>query len=321
MNGEFGAQEFNKAYYQVLDSGLTLGLMTPAPMPKEMPVDPVEAKRNAKLAEAAGFAALWTRDVPLMIPQEGSVSALDDPFIWLATLAGATTTIAIGTAAAVLPLRDPLHLAKATLSLDRVSGGRFILGLGSGDRPEEFAAFGKDLADAATSYRENWAIVRSALAPPGVAHDLLLASTGGYEILPVATGRVPMIAVGSSRQSLQWIAGNGDGWASYHREEGRQLGRIGLWHQALFQRGDGIRKPFIQSLNLDLIVDEQAPFEPIQLGVKTGRIALIEYFDRLEEFGVAHVIINLVRNGRPVDEVISELGQHVVPRLSQHKSR
>jgi len=49
---------------------------------------------------------------------------------------------ALGTAAVVLPLRHPLHVAKAAWSLDRLSGGRFILGVGSGDRPEELAPFG-----------------------------------------------------------------------------------------------------------------------------------------------------------------------------------
>src|SRR5206468_13073155 len=91
-------------------------------------------------------------------------AVLDDPFVWLAALAAAAPTAAIGTAAAVLPLRHPLHVAKAAWSLDRLSGGRLILGLGSGDRPEELAAFGTGAAPE-TLFRERWMLLRAPLAP------------------------------------------------------------------------------------------------------------------------------------------------------------
>ena len=129
------------------DGRLTLGLMTPPPQPRGAMSDPVEARELAQLAEAQGIAALWVRDVPLAVPQgeDRLASSLDDPFQWLSMLAGATSTIALGTAAAVLPLRHPLHLAKTALSLDRISGGRLLLGVATGDRPEEFEIFGASL--------------------------------------------------------------------------------------------------------------------------------------------------------------------------------
>lgn len=309
------APAFNQAYTQVLRTGLTLGLMTPAPMPAATPADPATARALARLAEVAGFAALWTRDVPLLIEQEGHVSALDDPFLWLAMLAGATERIALGSAAAVLPLRHPLHLAKAALSLERISGGRFLLGLGSGDRPAEFAAFGQDLAAAAHLYRDGWQIVRAALDPRPAARAALFERSGGFEVLAAPAAQIPMIAVGTSRQSLQWIAAHADGWASYHREEERQQGRIGLWRQALAERGGGIAKPFLQSLNLDLLADAHAEAQPITLGLRGGRHALLAYLRRLAGFGVAHVIINVSRGARPVDSVLREIGEHVIPAL------
>ena len=54
----------------------------------------------------------------------------------LGAIAMATSRIAIGTAATVLTLLQPLHIAKAAITLDRLAPGRFILGLGSGDRRE-----------------------------------------------------------------------------------------------------------------------------------------------------------------------------------------
>lgn len=296
---------FNAAHARVFPQhGLGLGLMTP--VAAHGLADVAEAQRIARLADDLGFAALWTRDVPLMVPQgpDATASALDDPFLWLALLAGVTTRIAVGTAAIVLPLRHPLHVAKSALSLDRISGGRFVLGLGSGDRPEEFAAFGEDLEGRAATFRERWSLLRAALSPDEGQRARLRDATGGFDVLPAAQACIPMLVVGTARQSLQWIAREAEGWATYHREEAAQEGRIGLWQQA---QGAGEAKPFVQSMLLDLQADPQAPAEALPLGLKVGREGLQAYLQRVHGQGVAHVMFNLVDNGRPVDEVLREI--------------
>jgi luciferase-type oxidoreductase len=305
---------FNRAWAEVLGAGhLTLGLMTPLARATGQAADLARETALAARADALGFAALWTRDVPLIVPQGSTREAavLDDPFIWLAVLAGATTSAAIGTAAAVLPLRHPLHVAKAAWSLDRLSGGRFILGLGSGDRPEELAPFGVDTAPEVL-FRERWQTLAAALST--AARDELLAATGGYAPTPAPMARIPLLAVGTARQSLQWIAAHADGWATYHREEARQQGRIALWQRVLEERAGGVAKPFVQSLQLELLADPDAPAEPLELGLRAGRHALLGYFGRMAGLGVAHMLVNL-QGPRPVDEQIEELGREIVPRL------
>ncbi len=121
-----------------------------------------------------------------------------------------------------------------------------------------------------------------------------------------------MLVVGTARQSLQWIAREAEGWATYHREEAAQEGRIGLWQQALVQRG-GPGKPFVQSMLLDLQADPQAPAEPLPLGLKVGRDGLRDYLLRVHAQGVGHVMFNLVDNGRPMDAVMREIGEQVLP--------
>lgn len=309
---------FNTAYHTVFRPGhLTIGLMTPfAEAPGQM-ASLHDAARLAALADGLGFAALWTRDVPLAIPQ-GSAnvsSTLDDPFLWLTALAFSTRRIALGAAAIVLPLRHPLHVAKAALTLDRLSGGRFILGLGSGDRPAEFASFGEDLDARRDSYRERWPLLRAALAPSVSQRQALLDATGGYDLfVPPKTG-IPMLVVGSARQSLQWIAEHADGWATYHRPETRQKGRIGLWHKALEQKSADVAKPFIQSVQLDLVDTASAKPTPLELGLRTGRHGLIDYLGTLHELGVAHVIFNLTNADRATEDILRELGEDVLPRL------
>ncbi|EMI49684.1 luciferase-like monooxygenase [Stenotrophomonas maltophilia AU12-09] len=278
--------------------------------------DPHQARRIARLADDLGFAALWARDVPLMVPQgpDATASALDDPFLWLGMLAAATGHIVVGSAAIVLPLRQPLQVAKSALSLDRISGGRFVLGLGSGDRPEEFAAFGEDLESRAATFRERWTLLRAALSPAADERTAVLQATGGFDVLPAPATRIPMLVVGTARQSLQWIAREAEGWATYHREEAAQEGRIGLWQQALAQRG-GPGKPFVQSMLLDLQADPQAPPEPLPLGLKVGRDGLREYLLRVHAQGVAHVMFNLIDNGRTMDDVLREIGEQVLPDM------
>jgi len=311
--------DFNAAHARVFPGhGLTLGLMTP--LAAHGLADIASAQRIARLADQLGFAALWARDVPLMVPQgpDATASALDDPFLWLGMLAATTERIAIGSAAIVLPLRHPLQVAKSALSLDRISGGRFLLGLGSGDRPEEFAAFGEDLEGRAATFRERWALLRAALAPDDAERARVRDATGGFDVLPAPHARIPMLVVGTARQSLQWIARESEGWATYHREEAAQEGRIGLWQQALAQRG-GATKPFVQSMLLDLQADPSAPAEALALGLKVGRNGLLAYLQRVHGQGVAHVMFNLVDNGRPVDEVLGEIAS-VGAQLGGHDS-
>ncbi|CAN5380266.1 LLM class oxidoreductase [soil metagenome] len=310
------ASPFNRAYRRTLASGrLTLGVMTPMSRRTGALADVDLERALAARADRLGVSALWARDVPLMVPQgsDGEAAPLDDPFLWLAALGEVTETISLGLAAAVLPLRHPLHLAKSALSLNRMTHERFILGLGSGDREAEFAAFGHDIARRAEEFRQQWATLRAALAPAAERGELL-AATGGYDVTLVPAERIAMLVVGSARQSLQWVASHAEGWATYHREEERQKGRIGLWQTALRERGHD-HKPFVQSLQLDLLEDADAKSEPLELGMRVGRRALVDYLLRLEAGGVDSVILNLVRGGRPAADVLDEIGTEILPAL------
>ena len=116
----------------------------------------------AKRAEALGFCALWFRDVPLRDPGFGDVGQLFDPWVYLGYMAAHTSEIALGTASIAIPLRHPLHTAKASASVDQLSAGRLILGVASGDRPVEFLAFGVDPERRGELFREHYEVIRKA---------------------------------------------------------------------------------------------------------------------------------------------------------------
>lgn len=108
-------------------------------------------ERAAKLrdyvqrCEELGFDCCWVIDHYLKTPMIYAVSWLD-PLVTLAFVAGCTKTIKIGTAILVLPFRHPVMLAKEIASLDFLSGGRFIYGVGGGWDPKEYEVAGVKLS-------------------------------------------------------------------------------------------------------------------------------------------------------------------------------
>ncbi|MYN29148.1 LLM class flavin-dependent oxidoreductase [Duganella levis] len=80
--------------------------------------------------------------------------------------------------------------------------------------------------------------------------------------------------------------------------------------------GHAARQPMVRPLLLELDERASAPAQASRQGFRGGRIALSGALERLAEAGVGHVLLHLVRNGRPVLDVIDELGTEVLPRLS-----
>jgi len=115
--------------------------------------------RLADEAERLGFHSVWAGD-HLALPRSPTTAypygpagrlldadaSLLDPFAVLAALAGRTERVRLGFGVVVLPYRHPLVVAKLVATIDALSGGRVILGVGSGWMPEEFAAVGADYA-------------------------------------------------------------------------------------------------------------------------------------------------------------------------------
>jgi probable F420-dependent oxidoreductase len=103
--------------------------------------------RQAQRCEALGYHSVWGNDhittqdyVRQLFPD--TPPNFYEPMIVLAAIAGATKTIKLGTALTVLPMRDPVYLAKQAITLDQMSNGRFIMAVGLGAYREEFLAWG-----------------------------------------------------------------------------------------------------------------------------------------------------------------------------------
>ncbi|BAN00926.1 LLM class F420-dependent oxidoreductase [Ilumatobacter coccineus] len=112
---------------------------------------PAEAKRFAQLVEQLGYESIWTVehvaipggfDSPYPYTDDGEMPGgndlvMSDPLVWMAYVAAVTDAVKLATGVLVLPLNHPVRLAKAVATLDLLSSGRVILGLGVGWLREE----------------------------------------------------------------------------------------------------------------------------------------------------------------------------------------
>ncbi|MFE9251308.1 LLM class oxidoreductase [Streptomyces sp. NPDC007088] len=301
--------------------GLTLGLFFPMES-YEGPVarmDVAEQTERAVRAERSGFAALWVRDIPLYDPAFGDAGQMYDPWVWLAHIAARTSRIALATGSTVLPLRNPLDTAKSAASLDLISGGRLLLGAASGERSMEYPAYGLDRDDGPGLFRTAVTTLRRLWAEDFPAVDSSYGTIRDAGVLPKpAGGRIPLLVTGHSRQSMPWIAEHADGWLMYPRPLLQQHGTAAMWRRAVADTGNGL-KPFAQSLHLDLVDRPEARPSAIPLGYRTGRRYLRTHLEGLRDIGVHHVVLNLRPGRRPVDEVLQELAEYVLPHFPSHE--
>ncbi|HHL4082543.1 MULTISPECIES: LLM class oxidoreductase [unclassified Burkholderia] len=252
----------------------------------------------AQLADTLGFRALWVRDVPVYDPSFGDAAQVFETFSYLGYLAGITHDILLGTAAVVLPLREPLLTLKSAATIQELSGGRLLLGVASGDRPVEYPLFGRDFATRGANFRDQIALLRDGARghlPPGL------------EVLPAARSPVPLLVAGLAQQTPAWIGEHMDGCLAYPGTPADHLQRAANWHAVA---GD---KPYVSFIHLDLAEDPHEPLQRHRFGARAGRIALTEELAAMRDAGVQHIGLHFRRNRRPLDETMAEIASDVLP--------
>ena len=186
----------------------------------------LELLQLARAAETCGFDTLWLGD-HAVVPHEvlsvhptanGGIpnplqrqvlsadTVLHDPWAVLGAVAAVTSRMCVATGVLVLPLHHPLLVARAVATLQSLSAGRFLLGLGTGWVAEEFDALGVQFAGRGGRMDASLATLRAALAggPSGEPAVQVCAD-------PVP---VPLVLGGSSPPALRRAARVGDGWLS-----------------------------------------------------------------------------------------------------------
>ena len=317
-SGEF--QSINQAYNNTFRLGsLSLGVVVPLESYTTGPA-PSMARHveRAQLAEALGFSAIWLRDVPFNVPSFGDAGQMFDPLVYLGFLAAQTERIALGVASIVLPLRHPAHVAKAAASADVLSGGRLILGVASGDRPEEYPALNMSFDDRGERFRASFEYINH-MWEDAPSFENIYGSPNfdhpgcGMDMLPKPTsGKIPLLITGGSQQDPDWIARNGEGWITYPRNVEAQEKIISDWRARVKAVG-GPAKPAVQSLYIDLADKPDTPAQPIHLGFRAGTNPLRAYLKSLEQIGVNHVALNLRFNQADIETTLKHLADTILP--------
>ena len=254
----------------------------------------------AHKAEELGFESLWIPEhiilpvkykSPYPYASSGRMPAppetpLHDPMLALAFVAGITTRIRLATGVFVLPIRNPFTTAKAVASLDVLSGGRFIFGIGIGWLEEEFAAVGMNFQDRALRSREYVALMKELWSKEDPVYAGKTVRVEGVRFMPkpVQKPHPPLVFGGHTEPSLKRAARLGDGWygiAESLDETRRVIARL-REHERAFER----------TLPLELTVSP-----------RLGGPLTVDQVKQLSEMGVTRILYG----GGPAREQISAM--------------
>jgi probable F420-dependent oxidoreductase len=195
-------------------------------------VKPEPLAQVARKAEQLGYESLWVPE-HLAVPVEmrtpypyapdgkfpgGPMVALHDPFLALTYAAACTERIKLGTGVFVLPLRNAIAVAKSVASLDVLSNGRLLFGVGIGWLADEFEAVGSSFADRAVRTREAIRMMKVLWTEetPRFEGRFHRFPPLGFNPKPVQKPHPPIILGGETRPALKRAAEPGDGWYGAH---------------------------------------------------------------------------------------------------------
>ena len=253
--------------------------------------------------EALGFESLWVAEhshIPTsrLSPWAGGAELPKhywhsmDPFIALTLAAVASKTIRLGTGICLVAQRDPIHTAKSTASLDLVSGGRFLFGVGAGWNREE-------MEDHGTNFSTRWKLMRERVEAIKTIWTQDVAEYHGDMVnfgpmwswpKPVQNPHPPVILGGSGPGILERVVRYADGWMP--------------------NRGDVIER--IPELQERAKAAGRAPI-PVSYYPRAGAAEI----ERLAKAGVERLIYYVPPDGRdPALKKLEELGEMVRPYLT-----
>ncbi|WIX75468.1 TIGR03619 family F420-dependent LLM class oxidoreductase [Amycolatopsis carbonis] len=208
---------------------MKLGLRLPQRLGVDLQHDVVEAARTA---EAAGYASLWTYEqllfpetplepyAPPNVPWPESGRQTADPLAVLTAAAVVTEKVRLGTAVLIAALHTPVPLAKALATVDQISGGRVIAGLGAGWSSDVLRATGATRGDRGRFLDEMLDVFDAVWGPDPVSIRSPRVIIDKASVLPKPASKIPVMLAGgasnlgrsSSSTALQRIAQRADGW-------------------------------------------------------------------------------------------------------------
>lgn len=257
----------------------------------------------ARLAEAAGFESLWAGEhVVLPDPQVppspmAPTDRILDPVVALTYLAACTRRVLLGTGIIILPQRNPLVLAKELASLDELSGGRLIFGIGSGYLEPEFRALGIPFVDRGARCDDYLAAMHAVWTQSRPAYQGRFVSFEHVQAHPQRT--IPVVVGGGSFAAYRRAIQHGNGWYGWSLD-------LDGTKRALDMLAE-MRQRFARSEDLG----------KLEISITPPRRVTLEDAQRYADLGVDRLIL-LPRSRFTKDEIkafVSSVGDTIIGRV------
>jgi probable F420-dependent oxidoreductase len=306
-----------------LANTITFGLHSQLP-------NPAEARRLVRLAEDGGFAAIAVGDhLAFALP-------ILDPFVQLAQVATLSDRLTVQTSVYLLPLRHPTPVAKQAATLDLISGGRFVMGLGvGGEFPGEFAAAGVPHNQRGARLDEGIAVLRKLWTGEPVSHEGRFFSFPETQMLPkpARPGGPPLWVGGRTDAAFKRAGALCDGYVSYvitpdrfrraletigghFAAARRELPVFGASHLLFMRLGPTYEQAYADAnrlLSKRYAMDFSEPTRRYAaLGTPSDVAAFIDAFYRA---GCRHLEIDFLGSAGERDAQIEQFGREVKPLL------
>ena len=278
---------------------------------------------TAVRAEALGYDSVWVSD-HVVVPHANVKNfgeTIFDPLVTLAVAAGATRRVHLGTTVLIVPYRNAVVTAKMIASLDALSGGRVLFGIGAGWVAAESAMLGVSFAERGAMTDEYLRAMRELWTSPAPAFKGRYTEFSGlvFEPKPVQKPHPPIWVGGHSKAALRRTVEFGAAWHPINRPPVElRAGRAEL------ARLSGARgraaAPFL-TLRNDIRI--QPPGQPVPASTHAGRViagepaAIADQIRELADCGVEHLVCEfLAADGRELEEQMSAFAERVRPQLA-----
>ncbi|MFP3881343.1 MAG: LLM class flavin-dependent oxidoreductase [Actinomycetota bacterium] len=193
-----------------------------------------ELRDVALTAEECGFDSIWLGDHLLYRDPDGSTRGPWEAWSALAALGEATDRVELGPLVASTAFHAPAMLAKKAATIDEISGGRLILGLGAGWNRTEFEAFGFPYDHRASRFEEAFTIIRTLIREGSIDFTGNYYRVQGTELVPPARRNMKILVGSNGPRLLRATMSHADMWNTWHLDYGNRAGGL----ESLMRRVD-----------------------------------------------------------------------------------
>jgi len=235
----------------------------------------------ARAAEATGFDSVWLGDHLLYRGDGRPERGPWDAWTTLAAVAASTERVRLGPLVACAAFHPPGILARMAASVDEVSRGRFVLGIGAGWNETEFRAFGIPFGERASRFEETFAIVRRLLAGERVTFEGRFAHVEDAVLLPEPARRLPMMLGSNGDRLLRAALPHVDAWNTWYTGYGNTPEGFATLNDRVTRLAGEVGRPageVARSACVLVVLDPDAGERPVDEGLvplegSPGRIA------------------------------------------------